>query len=337
MIIDLDKFVREERQYWNELEKLLVRGAGKNKTLEDVRRFHYLYKRASSDLGKVQTFAASDELIGYLEQLVSQAYYQIHRRREKQKFLIGYWFSHTVPQAFRNNLKYFILSLSISFAGALFGGFLMIIDENAKAHVLPAMFANLNEKPSERVARDEQNMRSMSNDEYMSGKVGMTGFYLINNSRVSFLTVATGFTILGTIIALFFNGILLGVVVIDYIVDGQGVFVSAWLLPHGSVELSAIFIAGQCGIMIAHAMLGTGVRKSFLERFKAIRQDLSNLIGLIIILIFMAAFIESWFSQLHQPMLNYYFKIAVGLVLLTGLYLWLFLSGRKEKVSLGDD
>jgi uncharacterized membrane protein SpoIIM required for sporulation len=37
----------------------------------------------------------------------------------------------------------------------------------------------------------------------------------------------------GTIISLFYNGIILGAVSWDYVTDGQTLFLLGWLLPHG--------------------------------------------------------------------------------------------------------
>jgi len=42
---------------------------------------------------------------------------------------------------------------------------------------------------------------------------------------------------LGTIILLFYNGVILGAVVVDYILAGQATFLLGWLLPHGSFEI----------------------------------------------------------------------------------------------------
>ncbi len=41
--------------------------------LAELRRFHYLYQRASADLAKVATFAAEGEVRRYLESLVARA------------------------------------------------------------------------------------------------------------------------------------------------------------------------------------------------------------------------------------------------------------------------
>ena len=61
MILDLDEFISRERPAWAELEDVLAdhdTHADREMSFAEVQRFHYLYQRASSDLVKMNTFAA---------------------------------------------------------------------------------------------------------------------------------------------------------------------------------------------------------------------------------------------------------------------------------------
>jgi len=69
MILDLEHFVRTERPYWDELESMLNRMEEHhdvNLSLQDVRRFHFLYDLAASDLLRLSTFASSPEIAQHL-------------------------------------------------------------------------------------------------------------------------------------------------------------------------------------------------------------------------------------------------------------------------------
>ena len=60
MIIDLKKFTEGERPFWVELENLLTtleNDPSRRLTLDQVRRLHYLYERASAGLGKLMTIS----------------------------------------------------------------------------------------------------------------------------------------------------------------------------------------------------------------------------------------------------------------------------------------
>ena len=53
MIIDLPRFIEQEKPYWNELEQWLERletNPERALGLKQVERLHYLYERAASDL-----------------------------------------------------------------------------------------------------------------------------------------------------------------------------------------------------------------------------------------------------------------------------------------------
>ena len=84
---------------------------------------------------------------------------------------------------------------------------------------------------------------------------------MTHNTEVSIFTLALGMTWgVGTIIMLFYNGVILGAVAVDYIRAGETKFLLGWLMPHGVVEIPAILIAGQAGLLLASALIGHGRR-----------------------------------------------------------------------------
>ena len=79
MIIDLQKFIVEERPCWHELEEVLNRLEKRPElrlTLSQLERFHYLYQRASADLAKIKTFSAEPATRAYLEAMVARAVFE---------------------------------------------------------------------------------------------------------------------------------------------------------------------------------------------------------------------------------------------------------------------
>jgi uncharacterized membrane protein SpoIIM required for sporulation len=138
-----------------------------------------------------------------------------------------------------------------------------------------------------------------------------------------------------TLVLLFYNGTLIGVICYDYLVDGQGVFLSAWLLPHGSFELPAVFIGGQAGLVIARTMFGWGTNLRLHQRLARIRGDLLTLIAGAVLMLVWAGLVESFLSQYHGPEV-YAMKIGFGLVQLTALVLYLTLCGRRKPAGNPD-
>jgi uncharacterized membrane protein SpoIIM required for sporulation len=333
MILDLQQFIGSERRHWEELEALLKKiedDPDLRLPLDQVRRLHYLYDRTASDLLRISTFASSPEILHYLEALVARAYGEIHETREpRRRFLFWRWFSRQFPQTFRRHLNAFWCSLALTILGTLFGAGALYVDPDAKETLLP--FAHLQGKPSERVAREEKE----KGRELEGRKASFAGSLMTHNINVALFTLALGMTYgLGTAVMLFYNGVILGAVSLDYIQDGQTQFLVGWLLPHGSIEIPSVIIAGQAGFVLAGALIGSRKRMALLDRLAAIRNDLVTLIGGFSLLLVWAGIVEAFFSQYHEPVLPYGVKIGFGMLELVLLCSYLTFSGRK--VSAGE-
>ena len=154
---------------------------------------------------------------------------------------------------------------------------------------------------------------------------------MTHNTRVSFFTFAMGFTWgIGTVLLLFYNGIILGAVALDYMLGGQTTFLVGWLLPHGAVEIPAIILAGQAGLVLAGALIGWRRRISLRARLRAVTPDLVTLLCGIALMLVWAGIVEAFFSQYHAPVIPYAAKITFGVIELTGLILFFGLSGRPR-------
>src|SRR5262249_19465429 len=153
----------------------------------------------------------------------------------------------------------------ITLAGCALGAFVIERDPEAKQALLP--FGHGQMDPSKRVAMEEKRGEAT-----VAGRqTSFSAMLMANNIRVSILALALGFTWgIGTIVDLFYNGAILGGICVDYLAAGEGTFLAAWLLPHGSIEIPAILLAGQGGLMLANAVIGWGRRVSFSRRLKAI-------------------------------------------------------------------
>lgn len=335
MIIDLNRFVANERPYWTELESTLNRIENSSRRvlpLAEIRRFHYLYERTAAGLARVNTFASEPETRRYLESLVARAYGEVHETRDRQhRFSPWTWFFQTLPQTFRRHVRAFWLSVGITLLGVIFGGFAVAYDPEAKGAVLPEMFASHLGDPSERVAREERNP-----DKSSAGRMSsFSAQLMVNNIGVSIKAMAFGMTWgIGTIILLFYNGIILGLVAVDYIMAGQTTFLLGWLLPHGVIEIPAILIGGQAGLVLGGALIGWGRRETMRARLRAITPDLTTLIFGVALMLVWAGLVESFFSQYHEPVLPYAVKIVFGCIELALLIAFLGWCGRSKESSL---
>jgi len=329
MITDLRKFISVEKPFWQELGVILDR-IEKNPdiqmTLDEVRRFHYLYQRTASDLSRIATFSSEPQLLRYLESLTALAYAEINEKKEKsQRFSPVEWFFATLPSTFRLHIRAFWLSVAITLIGAVVGGALIALDPESKEIIMP--FPGLKQSPSERVAGEEQ----VTEDRLEGRKATGAAWYMTHNTKVAIFTFALGVTWgVGTIIVLFSNGIMIGAVSADYILAGETQFLIAWLSPHGVIEIPAILLAGQAGFLLAGAIIGRGRRTSLQRRLRDVSQDIVTLIAGVAIMLTWAGFVEAFLSQYHEPQVPYDLKIGFAALEFVLLVLYLGLSGRKR-------
>ena len=329
MIIDLNKFIASEQPYWTKLEEMLNRldsDPALKLPLSQIKQFHYLYQRTSADLAKVATFSTEQKIRLYLESLVGRAYGRIHATRKKGARISPlFWFFNAFPNTFRRHILAFYLSLAMIAVGAIFGGLAIMLDPDAKPVLMP--FPHLLTDPSDRVAKEE----AMEKDHMAGAKSSFSSFLMTHNTRVSIFVLALGMTWgIGTVILLFSNGVMLGAVVMDYVLAGEAMFLTGWLLPHGSIEIPAILIAGQAGLVLAGALIGWNTPIPFAQRMRNISNDLVTLIFGVAVMLIWAGIVESFFSQYHEPVIPYGIKIAFGALELVLLVLFLSFSGRTR-------
>ena len=332
MIIDLQRFIATERPFWTELEAMLARLEAEpdlRMPLGQLQLFHQLYERTAADLAKLTTFSSEPETRHYLENLVARAYGEIHETREKQRRIFPLqWFFQTWPQTFRRHIRAFYLSLAITIAGCIFGGAAIAFDPDAKPVLMP--FPHLLQDPRKRVAEEEK----ATHDRLAGFKTTFSAELMTHNTKVSIFTFALGMTWgFGTILMLFYNGVILGAVAVDYIRAGETPFLLGWLMPHGVIEIPAILIAGQAGLLLALAIIGRGNRAPLRTRLREISGDLVTLIVGVALMLVWAGFVEAFLSQYHGPVIPYAAKIAFGCVELILLCLFLSKSGAKKKTE----
>jgi uncharacterized membrane protein SpoIIM required for sporulation len=330
VIIDVPRFVDSERETWKELERILDRidaDPARRMNLEEVRRFHFLYQKTSADLARIRTFAFEPQICRYLESLVARAYGEVHEVRQQGRtsgMLRMFWY--TFPATFQRHVAAFWLAAAIMLGGTVFGGVALRIDSEAKPILLP--FEHLQGSPAERVAREEHAKKNHISGEQTS----FSAFLMTHNIRISIFTFASGVLAgVGTIILLFYNGVILGAVTVDYVSAGQAKFLLGWLLPHGVVEIPSILIAGQAGLLLGATIVGWKSRLRLGERLRQVGPDLTVLAFGFAVLLVWAGLVEAFFSQWHEPVMPYSLKIGFGLVEL--LILVLFLSKREPKGS----
>jgi uncharacterized membrane protein SpoIIM required for sporulation len=328
MILNLPRFVAAERDCWSELEALLDRLHDEpnwRMSVSEVQRLQYLYERSAADLVRLDEFS-QPELRASLQALVARGYSTIHETRSfRASSRWRIWLTEPA-RAFRRHGAALGLSLAITVLGSAFGWVAIRSDSRSKAVLMP--FPGLMESPGERVAAEE----SAKTDRLQGQKASFSATLMTHNIRASIFTLACGMTWgVGTVLLLFYNGVILGAVAADYIGAGQTPFLLGWLLPHGSFEIPAILIAGQAGFLLASALIGWGRPVSLADRLRGVRHDVIALAAGFAVMLIWAGTVEAFISQSHRPVLPYGAKITFGVLEASALTAYLLLAGRTRK------
>jgi uncharacterized membrane protein SpoIIM required for sporulation len=330
VIVDLAKFAAMEEVHWRRLEVLLDRRRADPWAplpLEQARELDYLYRRTAADLARVAASSTEPGMRRRLEQLVARSYAEIHGAgaRGGVRWRPGHWLMRVLPPTFRRHWRAAALAVLVTVVGMIFGGVALAVDPEAKQVIMP--FSHLQGDPKERVAEEESAME----DRLANRKAGFAGYLMTHNTEVTLFALALGMTWgVGTMVLLFYNGVMLGAIAVDYLLSGETAFLFGWLLPHGVVEIPAILVGGQAGFVLAQAVLGREDGRALGARLRAVAGDVATLGGGAALMLVWAGIVESYLSQYHEPVIPYALKIAFGLVEGAGLVVYFGFAGRSR-------
>ena len=329
MILDLERFQTQARPRWSSLESLLAALEGRpdhRLNPMEAEQLQELYAQAAADLNRVTHGTLAPEQRQYLERLVARAYAELHfvppTRSELWQPRRWLRIFTLFPETFRRQSRYFALAVLITVLGCAFGGLAVRYDPASVDVLLPADYLR---NPEQRVHEEEQgknqDLHSTQSEAAFSAQL------IRHNIEVAMLAAALGVTFgIGTALLLFENGVLLGAVAVRYTQQGFGLFMTAWLLPHGVFEIPSILIAGQAGFYLARLLLR---RREERNTRQSMSEWLVLVAGLAMMLVW-AGIMEAFFSQKHAPALPYGFKVTVGAAELVLLTIYLLLIGRRD-------
>jgi uncharacterized membrane protein SpoIIM required for sporulation len=155
-----------------------------------------------------------------------------------------------------------------------------------------------------------------------------SSFIMQNNIQIAFLSFAGGVLAgIPTIWIMLLNGLILGGV--TGLTANQNIGFELWtfVIGHGVIELSVIFIAGGAGLSIGWALLRPGLLRRRDALMLASRKAVLLIIGCVPLLL-IAGLIEGFISPAEA--LPWYVKWIFGLVSGIMLYSYLIFAGRDN-------
>ncbi|HEV7475294.1 MAG TPA: stage II sporulation protein M [Pyrinomonadaceae bacterium] len=315
-----DRFIEKHKTAWQRLEDLLklLDGSSLRKLQrEEVRELGRIYRRTASDLAIARAESRDPRLINYLNSLVIRAHGRIYQADAQGGARIREFFTRELPQTFRRTWRYTAVAFSVF---ALFSviGFL-----GTKYDPEFSELVGVSPTFREVYIETKTHWWEALNEENQIGASQI----LTNNIQVTIYTFAFGALLgVGTLFYLAYNGADIAAVVALTYRAGFGNDLVTFMVAHGVIELSCIFIAGGAGLLIGSALVMPG-DLSRADALKSRGKDAVRLMMGVAVLLVVAGIIEGFISP--APISP---KIKYGIAALTGLalYSYLLLAGRDN-------
>lgn len=316
-----NRFIRDGKNDWQRLENLLTlvdRSSLRRLHREEVRELGRIYRRTSSDLAIARAESRDPRLINYLNALVIRAHGRIYRADAQGKHRVRNFFTTVFPSTFRLTWRYTALAFAVFwiFGAVSFVGTWRDPDVSEFAGIPPSFRHAINAKTHWWESLNEANQVG-------SSKIGT------NNIQVTFYAFALGaFFGIGALYIMAFNGAMLGsVFALVYRADGQfGFEFLSFVVGHGMIELSCIYIAGGAGMLIGYAMIVPG-DLTRVDALKKRGREAVILVAGCVPLLIIAAIIEGFISPAPiSPIIKFSVSIITGIA----LYSYLLFAGRSH-------
>lgn len=305
------QFIANRQPHWKEFEQIMKN----EKERADPDKLSNLFVQLTDDLAHAQTYYPGGRSVRYLNDLAATTYQLIYTKKRLRlgQRLAAFW-SQELPAVYYTNLKYLALSFSIFLASVLIGAVSVAHDQDYLRMIVGDHYVDMT-------------IRNILNDDPMAvyksmHQMDMTSAIALNNLWVTGLTYSSGILFsLGPLYVLVFNGIMLGAFQFFFLHYGLlwTSFTTIWI--HGTLEISAIIVAGAAGFAMGNRLAFPGTLPRLYALRVGVMEGLKMMLGIVPIII-LAAFIESYITRLTDMHIVFkLFIIAGSLVYMVWFYI----------------
>jgi len=297
--MDLDVFVSAHRAEWDRLDALLHRQ--RRLTGAEADELVTLYQRAATHLSLIQSSAPDPQLTGRLSQLVARARSAVTGTRRASWRDVTHFFAYGFPAAVYRSRHWWVPAAVLStVVAALLGWWIGTHPEVQASIAAPEELRRLTRPGGEY-------------ETYYSSHpaASFAAQVWTNNARAAAMCLVFGvFLGLPVIWILFQNMLNLGL--------GIGLMFSAGrldtflglVLPHGLLELTAVFVAAGAGLRLGWTLIDPGPRSRRTALAEEGRAALGMAIGLAAVL-FVSGAIEGFVTPSGLPT---WARIGIGIL-----------------------
>ena len=278
------KFIRSNIDKWQKAEIVISDAASQSPD-----RLAEVYTNLTADLAFAQTHYPDSRITIYLNKLCSALHNSIYRnKREKWSRLITFW-TREVPLVMYEERKLLLASFLIFLVSTFIGVLSQCLDENFCRIILGDYYVDMT---LDNIANGKP-MAVYDGGNEMQMFLGIT----LNNVRVSFFEFISGiFTSIATGFLIFQNSVMLGC--FETFFAQHGLLYESFLaiFLHGTLEISAIIIAGAAGLAMGNGWLFPGTYSRIVAFRRGAKRGMKIIVGTVPVFI-TAGFIEGFVTR----------------------------------------
>jgi len=247
----------------------------------------------TNDLAYAKTFYPNSKTTAYLNGLAAKLHQSVYKnKKEKSNRFIHFWKTE-LPLIFLAHRKQVFYALFFFLVSCAIGALSAKYDDTFVRLIMGDNYVNMT---NENIAKgDPFGVYKQDNQFMMFLQIGS------NNIFVALYTFVLGILFsFGSIVSLFRNGIMLGSFQYFFFSKGLGFQSVMVIWIHGTLEISAIVLAGAAGLILGNSFLFPKTYTRMASIQKGAKDGLKIVIGLIPIFI-VAAFFESFVTR-HTEM-----------------------------------
>ncbi|WP_448682808.1 stage II sporulation protein M [Pseudomonas nicosulfuronedens] len=319
-------FEQRHQGSWKRFAKRLeqLEGGKRQEPSDKPEEFAADYRRICQQLALAQERGYSSHLIDQLQQLAMRGHQQFYRHRSHLGARILGFLVAGFPRLVREEWSCIAIASLLFYGSLLLMGMLVYHFPDLVYSVMaPERVSEMESMYSPDTTRLGPMSTRDAGDDWQ-----MFGHYIMNNIGIAFQTFASGLLFcVGSLFFLLFNGVVIGTVAGHLTQVGYIETFWSFVIGHGAFELTAITFAGGAGLKLGWALLSPGR----LSRLEALRQAASRavqLIGGVILMLLIAAFIEGYWSSITHFSATVKYGVGACLWLLVASYF--FFAGRRR-------
>jgi uncharacterized membrane protein SpoIIM required for sporulation len=242
-----------------------------------------------NDLGYSKTYYPHSKVTQYLNGLASRIYLGIYKNKKEESSRLFRFWKTELPLTVRKHHRELLYSFLIFTSFAIMAAFSAAHDETFIRGILGNGYVEMTE---ENIQNGDPFGVYKDNE-----RTSMFIRIALNNIKVSFITFVAGFLLsIGTVWFLFKNGVMVGAFQYMFFAKGLGLQSVLVIWIHGTLEISAIIIAGGAGLIVGNSILFPGTHKRMDSLKKGTRDGVKLMIGLVPVFI-VAAFLEGFITR----------------------------------------